>query len=203
MTLAERLRLALAQGHERDIEFGPSDIRDPRIVDDMVLAPAAVLVAITDRAQPGLILTERSSSLRKHAGQVAFPGGRVDDSDADEIAGALREAQEEIGLPPHLVDVIGTSDRYHTFTGFDIIPVLGVIPPALPLVPHADEVADWFELPLSYAFDPANRLRKDIDVQGVTRHYYEINWEGRRIWGITAAILANLSRRLSHDRLFA
>ena len=203
MTLAERLRLALVQGHERDFELGPADIRDPRIVDDIVLAPAAVLVAITDRAEPGLILTERSSSLRKHAGQVAFPGGRVDESDANEIAGALREAQEEIGLPPHLVDIIGTTDRYHSFTGFDIIPVLGVIPPDLPLIPQADEVADWFELPLSYAFDPQNRLTKEIEVQGVTRHYYEINWEGRRIWGITAAILANLSRRLSNDRLFA
>lgn len=203
MTLAEKLRTALAQGHERDIGLELADTRDPRIDGDIVLAPAAVLVAITDRPEPGLILTERSTSLRKHAGQVAFPGGRVDESDADEIAGALREAQEEIGLPSHLVDIIGTSDRYHTFTGFDIVPVLGVIPPDLPLTAQADEVADWFELPLAFALDSSNRAKRTIEFQGVERHYYEIMWEGRRIWGITAAILVNLSRRLSHDRLLA
>lgn len=200
MTLAERLRAALIEGHEQDIELMLADTRDPRIDAQMTLAPAAVLVAITDRSEPGLILTQRSASLRKHAGQIAFPGGRVDQSDADEIAGALREAREEIGLASHLVDIVGTSDRYHTFTGFDIVPVLGVIPPDLPLIPQETEVADWFELPLSYALNPANRIRKTIDFQGIERHYYEIIWEGRRIWGVTAAILANLSRRLGYDR---
>jgi len=203
MTLAERLRIALTEGHAREVGLMTSDTRDPRIDGDIVLAPAAVLVAITDRPEPGLILTERAASLRKHAGQIAFPGGRVDASDADEIAGALREAEEEIGLPPDMVDVIGTSDRYHTFTGFDVVPVLGVIPPDLPLTPQADEVADWFELPLSYALDPAKRVQHSVDFQGVERHYYEIMWKDRRIWGITAAILVNLSRRLNHDRLLA
>ncbi|WP_294134538.1 CoA pyrophosphatase [Sphingobium sp.] len=196
MTLAERLRAALAEGHSRDGVFLPSDTRDPRIDGDIALAPAAVLVAITDRAEPGLILTQRSERLRKHAGQIAFPGGRVDASDADEIAGALREAEEEIGLPPHLAQVIGTSDRYHTFTGFDIVPVLAVIPPDLPLRPQESEVADWFELPLAYALDPANRTQHAVEFEGVVRHYYEIMWQDRRIWGVTAAILANLSRRL-------
>jgi 8-oxo-dGTP pyrophosphatase MutT (NUDIX family) len=193
----------LTEGHAREVGLMLSDTRDPRIDGEIVLAPAAVLVAITDRPEPGLILTERAASLRKHAGQIAFPGGRVDASDADEIAGALREAEEEIGLPPHMVDIIGTSDRYHTFTGFDVVPVLGVIPPDLPLTPQADEVADWFELPLSYALDPANRVQHAVEFQGLERHYYEIMWNDRRIWGITAAILANLSRRLSHDRLLA
>ncbi|WP_022683256.1 CoA pyrophosphatase [Sphingobium bisphenolivorans] len=199
MKLADRLRAALQEGHERDIGLIASDTRDPRILGDLALAPAAVLVAITDRPEPGLILTERSAALRKHAGQVAFPGGRVDDTDADEIAGALREAHEEIGLPPSAVEVIGITDRYHTFTGFDIVPVLGVIPPDLPLIPHVDEVADWFEVPLAFALDPANRVQKSIEFQGSERHYYEIMWQGRRIWGITAAILINLSRRLGHD----
>ncbi|MEC3911131.1 CoA pyrophosphatase [Sphingobium sp. CR2-8] len=202
MTLAQRLRAALEDGHRRD-DILLSDMRDPRISGDITLAPAAVLVAITDRPEPGLILTQRSSALRKHAGQIAFPGGRVDDGDADEIAGALREAQEEIALPPAQVDVIGTSDRYHTFTGFDIVPVLGVIPPDLPLHAQESEVAEWFELPLAYALDPANRMRREIEFAGAMRHYYEIMWEGRRIWGITAAILTNLSRRLGHDRLAA
>lgn len=196
MSLAERLRAALAEGHRRDGTFLLSDTRDPRIDGDIALAPAAVLVAITDRTEPGLILTQRSERLRKHAGQIAFPGGRVDASDADEIAGALREAEEEIGLPPHLAQVIGTSDRYHTFTGFDIVPVLAVIPPDLPLRPQESEVADWFELPLAYALDPANRTQHAVEFEGAVRHYYEILWQERRIWGVTAAILANLSRRL-------
>lgn len=203
MMLAERLRAALREGHEREVGLMLSDTRDPRIDSDMVLAPAAVLVAITDRPEPGLILTQRSAKLRQHAGQIAFPGGRVDDSDPDEIAGALREAQEEIGLAPHLVEIIGTSDRYHTFTGFDVIPVLGVIPPDLPLMPQESEVAELFELPLSFALNPANRIKKAIEFQGTERHYYEIMWENRRIWGITAAILANLSRRLGYDQLAA
>lgn len=203
MTLAERLRAALIEGHRREEILVPGELRDPRLLDDTPLAPAAVLVAITDRAEPGLILTQRSAALRKHAGQVAFPGGRVDPGDADEIAGALREAQEEIGLLPHMVDIIGTSDRYHTFTGFDIIPVLGVISPDLPLVPQESEVADWFEVPLAFALDPANRVQRSAVVEGVVRHYYDIRWQDRRIWGVTAAILANLSRRLGHDRLLA
>ena len=201
MRLAERLRDALELG--RGFILPDDDTHDPRIVGDIGLAPAAVLVAITDRAEPGLILTERSAALRKHAGQIAFPGGRVDEGDADAIAGALREAQEEIALPPSQVEVVGTFDRYPTFTGFDIVPVLGVIPPDLPLRAQEDEVANWFEVPLSYALDPANRIRREVEFGGSTRHYYEIFWEERRIWGITAAILANLSRRLGHDRLAA
>lgn len=199
MTLAARLRTALREGHARDVELSSADTRDPRIDSNLVLRPAAVLVAITDRPEPGLILTQRSTQLRTHAGQVAFPGGRVDEGDADEIAAALREAEEEIALPRDAVDVIGMSDRYHTFTGFDIVPVLGVIPPDLPLRPGADEVADLFEVPLSFALDPASRQRHSVEWQGAMRQYYEIMWEGRRIWGVTAAILVNLSRRLGHD----
>ncbi len=203
MTLAERLRIALDQGHARDSDLMLSDTRDPRVNGNIILAPAAVLVAITDRPEPGLILTQRSEKLRKHPGQIAFPGGRVDAGDADEIAGALREAHEEIGLPPHLAQIVGTSDRYHTYTGFDIVPVLAVIPPDLPLLAQESEVADWFELPLSFALDPANRSRHAVEFDGIVRHYYEIMWQGRRIWGVTAAILANLSHRLGHDRFAA
>jgi len=199
MSLAGRLRAALVEGHGRTLPME----NDPRVATSALLSPAAVLVAITDRPEPGLILTMRASSLRKHAGQIAFPGGRVDPEDADETAGALREAQEEIGLPPEQVDVIGTADRYHTFTGFDIIPVLGIIPPDLPLVPQESEVADVFELPLSFALDPANHVRRDLMIEGVERHFYEILWKNWRIWGITAGILVNLSRRLCHERTTA
>ncbi len=99
--------------------------------------------------------------------------------------------------------MIGISDRYQTLTGFDIVPVLGVIPPDLPLRAQESEVAAWFEVPLAFALDPANRIRREVEYAGAMRPYYEIFWEGRRIWGITAAILANLSRRLGHDRLAA
>lgn len=199
MTLAERLRRALAEGHAVPRGILPGDTRDPRIDAEQILAPAAVLVAITDRPEPGLILTQRSAALRKHPGQIAFPGGRVDEGDAGEVAAALREAEEEIALPRNAVDIIGVSDRYHTFTGFDIVPVLGVIPPDLPLHPRTGEVDDWFELPLGFALDPANRVSHAVDYSGVTRHYYEIMWGQRRIWGVTAAILSNLSKRLGHD----
>jgi 8-oxo-dGTP pyrophosphatase MutT (NUDIX family) len=200
MMLAKRLREALADGHSRDIGLVAADLRDPRIDGPIALAPAAVLVAVTDRPEPGLLLTQRSSALRQHPGQVAFPGGRVDEADADEIAAALREAEEEIGLPSDLVHVIGTSDRYHTFTGFDIIPVLGVVPPDLPLRAQASEVEDWFEPPLAFVLDPRNHVRRSAIFNGNERNYYEIIWNDRRIWGITAAILVNLSRRLGHDR---
>lgn len=194
MTLTERLRAALRRGHESDA--GPHVADDPRLRDNITLAPAAVLVAVTDRPRPGLILTQRTAHLRKHAGQVAFPGGKVDHTDTDEIDAALREAEEEIGLPRSQVDIIGVSDRYRTFTGFDITPVLAVIPPDLPLVPHAHEVADWFEMPLEYALDPENQVQRWFDFDGDQLPYFEIMWEERRIWGVTAAILVNLRKRL-------
>lgn len=200
MRLADRLKAALAYGHGRRDARARVSTRDSRVESHVVLAPAAVLVAITERSEPGLILTQRSSRLRKHPGQVAFPGGKVDEGDASEIAAALREAEEEIGLQPKFAEIIGTSDRYSTFTGFDIIPVLAVIPADLPLEAQADEVEDWFEVPLAFAMDPANRVRKEIVWEGATRHFYEILWEDRRIWGVTAAILANLSWRLGYDR---
>lgn len=198
MTLAERLRRDLARGHALPIDFG-TEYNDPRIESDLAFAPAAVLIPITDRPEPGLILTQRSAQLSRHAGQIAFPGGRVDEGDADAVAAALREAEEEIGLDPALVEVVGVTDRYHTFTGFDIVPVVAVIPPDVTLVPHAHEVEDWFELPLAYALDPAHRFRREVEWLGRMRHFYEIPWENRNIWGVTAAILAKLSRRLGHD----
>ncbi len=158
--------------------------------------PAAVLVAITDRTQPGLILTQRPDTMRHHAGQIAFPGGRVDPGDADEVAAALREAEEEIELPRAAVDLIGTLDRYRTITGYDIVPVLGVIAPDLPLVPHEHEVADVFEVPLNFVLDAANHATQSVMLANEQRTYIEIMWGQRRIWGATAAMLVNLSVRL-------
>lgn len=156
---------------------------------------AAVLIAVTDRPRPGVILTVRREHLRTHAGQVAFPGGRVEPGE-EPVAAALREAHEELLLDPALVETIGTMAPYRTVTGFVVTPVLGIIPPDLPLQPHEHEVADWFEAPLDFVLDPANQRRVSALFQGQTRAYYEIVWNNRRIWGATAAMIVNLSRRL-------
>lgn len=156
---------------------------------------AAVLIAVTDRPRPGVILTVRREHMRTHAGQVAFPGGRVDLGE-DAIAAALREAREEILLDPAAVDLVGTIETYRTITGYLVTPVVGVIPPELSLEPHEPEVADWFEAPLDFVLDPAKQERRSALFQGRERHYYEIRWNDRRIWGATAAMIVNLSRRL-------
>lgn len=157
---------------------------------------AAVLVPITDRPEPGVILTRRPDWLRSHAGQVAFPGGKIDDTDADAVAAALREAEEEIALPRHLVDVLGHADDYHSGSGYRITPVIGVVPPDVALAPNPEEVEEWFEVPLSILFDRANYAQRHVEWQGQMRSYYDMDWQGRRIWGVTAGIIANLARRL-------
>jgi 8-oxo-dGTP pyrophosphatase MutT (NUDIX family) len=159
--------------------------------------PAAVLIAVTDRAEPGLILTQRPESMRRHPGQVAFPGGRIDPEDHDAIAAALREAEEEIALPRSLPEVVGVLSPYHTVTGFGITPVLAVIPADVALVPHDREVAAVFEVPLAFVLDPANAAERNVMFEGRERRYREIPWGERRIWGATAAMLANLAARLA------
>jgi 8-oxo-dGTP pyrophosphatase MutT (NUDIX family) len=190
MSVAGRLRTALATSSDADLLLGDMIEHDPAEG-----TAAAVLIAITDRAEPGVILTVRREHMRTHAGQVAFPGGRLDPGE-DAIAAALREAHEEILLDPAAVDVIGVIEPYRTVTNYRVTPVIGVIPPDLPLEPHEHEVADWFEAPLGYILDPANQQRHSALFQGRERHYYEIAWNGRRIWGATAAMIVNLSRRL-------
>ena len=143
-----------------------------------------------------LLLLARASTLRSHPGQVAFPGGRVDPGDDGPIAAALREAEEEIGLPPDRVEIVGIADVYRTITGFEVTPVVGIVPPDLPLSPHPGEVAAMFEAPLHYLLDPSHQHVRSASWRGQERHYYEIDYEGRRIWGATAAMIVNLSRRL-------
>ena len=190
IALADRLREALAGPvAEPPLEGDYPELRAEADVD------AAVLIAITDRPRPGVILTVRREHLRTHAGQIAFPGGRVDPGE-DPVIAALREAHEETLLEPTAVDVIGKIEPYCTVSGYVVTPVLGVVPPDLPLEPHEHEVADWFEAPLEFLLDPQNQQRRTALFQGVERHYYEIMWNDRRIWGATAAIIVNLSRRL-------
>jgi 8-oxo-dGTP pyrophosphatase MutT (NUDIX family) len=156
---------------------------------------AAVLIAVTDRADPGLILTVRRDDMRTHAGQIAFPGGRIDPGE-DVLDAALREGFEEIRLDPAAVHLVGSIEPYRTVTGYVVTPILGVIPPDLPLSPHENEVSEWFEAPLGFLLDPSNQRLQTALFEGRKRHYYEISWQGRRIWGATAAMIVNLARRL-------
>lgn len=174
------------------------EIEDERYLGDTVQhRAAAVLIPITDRAEPGVILTQRPTWLRSHAGQVAFPGGKVDDSDENSIFAALREAEEELNIPPARVEVIGVADTYYSGSGYSIAPVVGIIPPDLELQPNPQEVEDWFEVPLAFLLDPANSIKKEANWNGQQRSYYDMQWGERRIWGVTAGIIANLVRRLA------
>jgi 8-oxo-dGTP pyrophosphatase MutT (NUDIX family) len=195
VSLVDRLGAALRAGHARDIIVLPGDGGFDDHGSDPVAA--AVLIPITNRTVPGVILTQRPDTMRKHAGQVAFPGGRVDADDANVVAAALREAQEEVALPRNAVTIIGTTDVYQTVTGYAVTPVLSVIPPDLTLTPNTEEVAAIFEVPLAFLLDPANHTSRDVDWSGGRRRYTEIQYEGRRIWGATAAMIVNLSRRLA------
>jgi 8-oxo-dGTP pyrophosphatase MutT (NUDIX family) len=174
------------------------EIEDERYLGDTVQhRAAAVLIPITDRAEPGVILTQRPTWLRSHAGQVAFPGGKVDHSDENSIFAALREAEEELNIPPARVEVIGVADTYYSGSGYSIAPVVGIIPPDLELQPNPQEVEDWFEVPLAFLLDPANSIKKETNWNGQQRSYYDMQWGERRIWGVTAGIIANLVRRLA------
>lgn len=174
------------------------EIEDERYLGDTVKhRAAAVLIPITDRAEPGVILTQRPTWLRSHAGQVAFPGGKVDDNDESSIFAALREAEEELNIPPARVEVIGVADTYYSGSGYSITPVVGIIPPDLELQPNPQEVEDWFEVPLEFLLDPANSIKKETNWNGQQRSYYDMQWGERRIWGVTAGIIANLVRRLA------
>jgi 8-oxo-dGTP pyrophosphatase MutT (NUDIX family) len=192
-TLFDRVRELYRIGHEGE---PPELFGDQRLQGVTEFRPAAVLAAITDRPDsPGLILLHRPSSMRSHPGQIAFPGGGIDPGETP-VEAALREAWEELGIRPPDVRVIGASDVYRTHSGFEITPVLGVVPADIDITPNPTEVAQWFEAPASFLLDPANQKRQWVDWEGAPRAYYEIPWHGHQIWGITAAILVNLSRRL-------
>lgn len=157
------------------------------------LRSAAVLVPIVDRAEGAtVLLTKRTDHLSKHPGQISFPGGTVDPEDEDEVAAALRETHEEIGIEPSLIHVAGFLDEYITGTGFEIKPVVALIQPGFSLTLQEEEVAEAFEVPLSFLLDRENHKRETAMWQGVLRHYYAMPYAGYRIWGATAAMLVNL-----------
>jgi len=160
------------------------------------IRPAAVLVPVIAREEPMVLLTQRTAHLKDHAGQISFPGGKIDQSDASPMAAALREAEEEVGLAPGLVEPLGYLDLYLTTFGYRIVPTVARVAPDFSLVLNRDEVDDAFEVPLSFLMSPDNHQRKSRDWNGLTRHFYEMPYGERYIWGATAGILRNLWERI-------
>ena len=166
--------------------------------DGRVLRPAAVLIPIIERRDTPLsvLFTRRADHLARHAGQVSFPGGRVDEGDADDVAAALRETEEEVGLSRAFVDVRGALDRYETGTGFVIQPFVGLVREGFELKIDKAEVAEAFEVPLSFLMDTKNHEPRTATWQGRERRFYGMTYDGHYIWGATAGILINLHQRL-------
>lgn len=164
---------------------------------------AAVLVPLVMRDEPTVLLTERTAHLSTHSGQIAFPGGKSDEDDADAAATALREAEEEVGLAHNFVHVLGTLPVYVTGSSFIITPVVALVQPGFAINPNANEVADVFEVPLSFLMDPANHQRHQIDLNGMLREWFSMPYnepgrdQSRFIWGATAGMLRNLYRFLA------
>ncbi|MGE0383740.1 MAG: CoA pyrophosphatase [Gammaproteobacteria bacterium] len=185
---------ALGQGPDGAIGDGIEG--DPELPDPAGLVPAAVLVPVVTRDHaPSVLFTQRTAHLQKHAGQVSFPGGRVENDDCGYAAAALRETHEEVGLAPENVHVIGALDECRTGSGFRVTPVVGMVAPGFQLRPDPFEVADVFEVPLGFLLDPANHVRERIHYQGRLRGYHALQYRGHRIWGVTAAIVVNLQAR--------
>jgi 8-oxo-dGTP pyrophosphatase MutT (NUDIX family) len=158
--------------------------------------PAAVLVPVVDRPEPTVILTLRTADLTSHAGQIAFPGGKIDPDDHSPLGAALREAEEEIGLAPGLVEPLGYLDLYLTFSGFRILPTVARVAPGYALNLNRSEVSEAFEVPLAFLMGPENHQRHSRDWKGIIRQYYAIPYQDRYIWGVTAGILRNLYERI-------
>ena len=193
MSLIAHLTRLYVEGHAGP---PPESWENARVRQITSFKPASVLVAVTDRAEPGLLMIHRPDTMRAHPGQVAFPGGRRDPGE-EAIPAALREAQEELGIDPERVTVIGATDLLRTATGYEITPVIAVVPGDIAITPCPTEVASWFEVPLAHVLDPANRAVRPIEFEGKSLQTVEIVWQGHRIWGVTGAILMRLIARLN------
>lgn len=191
---------ALRQRFANPPPWAPELRSEPRFT-DRTPAQAAVLMPVVMRERPSLILTQRTEHLSTHSGQVALPGGRVDPEDGGVIPAALREAREEIGLDPALVEVIGILPEYVTGTAFHVTPVVALVEPVFELRPNPFEVADVFEVPLDYLMDPAHHRLHAMQMNGQERRWYSMPYNDgpveRFIWGATAGMLRNLYRFLS------
>jgi 8-oxo-dGTP pyrophosphatase MutT (NUDIX family) len=179
---------------------GDHDLNPGETPPSAALRPAAVLVPLIDRVEGmTVLLTQRTAHLSAHAGQIAFPGGRIEEADADATAAALRETEEEVGLPRQLVSVVGRLDTYVTGTGFEITPVVGIVNPLYTLTIDPYEVAEAFEVPLSYVLDRRNHNRQERESAGRTRVFFVLPYRGRNIWGATAGMLVNLAEVLNPE----
>jgi len=188
LTRAEiRIRLAaLTVGTRGNGQPGDSNIR------------AAVLVPLVERPEGWyVLLTLRAADLTDHAGQISFPGGRIEPEDPDAIHAALREAEEEIGLPMNHVEVVGRLDTWLTGTGFEVTPVVGFVRPPESLVPDPVEVAEVFEVPLDFILDKRNHEKRSRELRGIQRSFYVLPYQHRNIWGATAGMLVNLAEVLT------
>lgn len=188
-----RAALSLDSAASSDFDLNP----DVVLPEGRKLRPAGVLVPIEIKSGiPHVILTKRASHLKHHPGQIAFPGGKQDEADADVIAAALREAREEIGLPSENVDVLGTLPIHETVTSFTVTPVLGHVRDAFDVIPEPGEVDEVFSVPLSHVTDPARFSVQYRRWQGQRRHYYTVPFGPYYIWGATARILRGLAERI-------
>jgi 8-oxo-dGTP pyrophosphatase MutT (NUDIX family) len=179
---------------QSDRELNPGLVSPP----STALRPAAVLVPLVDHGHGmSVLLTQRTAHLTAHAGQISFPGGRIEEDDADAVAAALRETEEEVGLPPDRITVVGRLDTYLTGTGFEITPIVGIVAPPYKLAIDPFEVAEAFEVPLSYILDRRNHQRVERESAGRRRAFFVLPYEGRNIWGATAGILVNLAEVLA------
>jgi len=191
--------LALRQRFNTPSFFQPEILAEKKFMDRSP-APAAVLIPVVMRSEPTVLLTLRTAHLSTHSGQIAFPGGRVDAADMDAVAAALREAHEEVGLGAEFVDVLGQLPVYVTGSAFHVTPVVALVKPGFSLQLNPFEVADAFEVPLSFLMNPAHHRHHQVDWQGIQREWlsmpYQDGTHERFIWGATAGILRNLYRFL-------
>lgn len=167
-----------------------------RIVEKIPSRPAAVLIPVVARDEPTVLLTQRSASLSTHAGQISFPGGKLDPTDPDPLATALREAHEEVGLDPGFADPLGFLEPYLSGTGFRIVPVVALVSPAFEVKLNPAEVDEAFEVPLDFLMTPENHARHSREWKGIRRSFYAMPYGERYIWGVTAGILRVLYERL-------
>ena len=196
---ASLLPQAIAARFARQHPWEP-ELRNEALFVDRAPVNASVLIALVQRERLQVLLTLRPTHMNSHSGQIAFPGGKADPQDTSAIATALREAQEEVGLAPQFVNVLGALPIYTTGSAFMVTPVVALVRPGFQLQPNADEVADVFEVPLDFLMDPANHRHHLADLGGVQRHWLSMPYmDGateRFIWGATAGMLRNLYRFL-------